>query len=107
MQTFEHAEAPPITLRWDKVSVGAAQAHAKAIERLGELDPQAIVAKTSGGNGTYAYAVETQAGEHRVTHTASSLRTGEHEVWCSASVPTNAQAPRAFFEACQTVLAVP
>ncbi len=107
LQLFEHPDAPPITVRWNPVSVTSAQAHAKALARLADLDPSAVVGPTADGVGTFAYAVETQAGNHQVTHAASTLRTGDHEVWCSASAPTSAALPRAFYEACQSLLVAP
>lgn len=105
LQRFSAEDAPPITLRWQRGAPSFSQTSLATLEHLSALDPQAIQGKTRDGNGTYVYAVETQPQSHRVVHTASTLHTGQHTVWCSASAPAGLNMGRAFFEACQTLMA--
>ena len=104
MQTFEAPGAPPITLRWQPTTTVFAETHADAIARLAELDTAALTDRTRDGSGPFVYAVETQPQSLRVAHSASTVRSGETLAWCSASAPIHGKLPRAFFEACQTMM---
>ena len=104
VQHFEASDAPPITVRWVPASGTFGKAHADALARLSALDETALEGPTRDGDGVFVFAVETQPQAHQVAHAASSLRVGEHVAWCTASAPMQADVPRAFFEACQSLM---
>ena len=104
MQVFAAPDAPPITVRWQPTTSTFAKTYADALNRLAELDPRAIQGSTRGGDGTFVYAVETQPQALHVAHASSTLQCGERVAWCEASAPVHAKLPRAFFEACQSIM---
>jgi len=104
MQTFEAPGGPPITVRWQPTTATFAKTHADAVARLAELDTAALSDRTRDGGGPFVYVVETQPHDYRVAHAASTLQSGETVAWCSASAPLHGKLPRAFFEACQTMM---
>ena len=104
LQTFEAPGAPPITLRWQPTTAAFTKTHTDAVARLAELDSAALTDRTRDGTGAFVYAVETQPHAYRVAHAASTLQSATTIAWCSASAPLHADQPRAFFEACQTMM---
>lgn len=104
MQVFAAPDAPPITVRWQPTTSTFAKTYADALGRLVELDTRAIQGSTRGGDGTFVYAIETQPQALQVAHASSTLQCGERIAWCEASAPVHAKLPRAFFEACQSIM---
>lgn len=104
LQSFTAESGPPITVRWQPTTSAFTKTCADALVRLAELDARAIRGATRGGDGTFVYAVETQPQALRVAHASSTLQSGERIAWCEASAPVHAKLPRAFFEACQSIM---
>jgi hypothetical protein len=104
VQVFTAQDAPPITVRWQPTTKAFTKTYADALARLAELDTRAIQGATRGGDGTFVYAIETQPQALQVAHASSTLQCGERIAWCEASAPVHAKLPRAFFEACQSLM---
>lgn len=104
VQVFAAPDAPPITVRWQPTTSTFAKTYADALRRLAELDTRAIQGSTRGSDGTFVYAVEAQPQALHVAHASSTLQCGERIAWCEASAPVHAELPRAFFEACQSIM---
>lgn len=104
VQHFEAPDAPPITVRWLPASRSFGKTHADAVGRLSALDSGALEGPTRDGAGIFVFALETQPQAHVVGHAASSVRVGDDVAWCTASAPVRASVPRAFFEACQSLM---
>lgn len=105
LQIFEAESAPPITVRWQPSTGAFADTYGQAVGRLAELDASALTDSTRDGTGTFVYAEETQPQSHRVAHASSTVHVGTQIAWCSASAPVHAKLDRAFFEACQSMMA--
>jgi len=103
-QIFAADNAPPITVRWLPATRTFGKTHADGLARLTDLDSDALKGTTRDGTGSFVFAVETQPQAHHVAHSASSLHTGDQVAWCSASAPLEAELPREFFEACQSLM---
>ena len=104
-QVFTAEDAPPITVRWLPATRAFSKAHAEALARLSAGDSTAIEGPTRDGYGSFIFAVETQPQAHQVAHAASTLHAGDKLAWCTASAPLDAQLPREFFQACQSLMA--